>query len=162
MSSRSGSKLMLRLWLAFAKNRRCGCPPRAIHSLPSRAVNRNAGRSVTCNARRLCVWHTISNGPDGHFAHPARHIPYELPQDAPADLSNGGTRFVTDECSRCDLISRIQLVVLSFLLNQIIVRSALYDPSVLQHHDAIRISDRGQPVGDHKCSPSLHQGIHAF
>ena len=46
--------------------------------------------------------------------------------------------------------------------DQVIMGAPFDDAAVIEHHDAVRIHDGGQPVGDHKGSPALHQSIHTF
>ena len=59
-------------------------------------------------------------------------------------------------------MARIQLIITSFCLDQLIVSPSLYDPSLFQHHDAVRVPHRRKSVGDHKCSSAFHQTVHAF
>ena len=58
--------------------------------------------------------------------------------------------------------SRIQLVILSSLLYQLLMAAPLDDPSLLQYHNHIGILNGRQPVSDDKYCPPLHQMIHAF
>ncbi len=64
--------------------------------------------------------------------------------------------------SCCDLIACVELIILTLHLDQLVMCSALYDPALFQDHDAVRIADRRQPVGNDKGRTSLHQGIHSF
>ena len=63
---------------------------------------------------------------------------------------------------RCHSASRVQLVILSFLFDQLIVRSPLNDPSLLQHHNAVAVAHGGKPVCNHKGGSSAHQLIHTI
>ena len=45
--------------------------------------------------------------------------------------------------------------------DQLIVGTLLNDPSLLENDDQVAVTDRGQPVGNDKGSPSLHQLIHS-
>ena len=47
--------------------------------------------------------------------------------------------------SRRNRIPRIQLIIFPLFLDQLVVGAALYDPSLLQHHDAVGILDGGKP-----------------
>ena len=37
----------------------------------------------------------------------------------------------------------------------------LDDASLFHDHNAVRVLDCGQPVGDDECGPALHQRVHA-
>ena len=39
--------------------------------------------------------------------------------------------------------------------------AALDDAALLQYHDAVRVADRGQAVGDNKGRAAIHQAVHA-
>ena len=54
----------------------------------------------------------------------------------------------------------IQLVIFTLLRDQIIMRTSLDDPPLLQDHDAVRIPDCRQSVGNDERCPALHQLIH--
>ena len=62
----------------------------------------------------------------------------------------------------CDLVAGIELVVLPLEGEQFVVPSPLYDPTMVKDHYVVCILDGGKPVGYDECSPSLHEGIHAF
>ena len=59
-------------------------------------------------------------------------------------------------------LTRVKLIVFSFLLKKLVVSSALDDPALLQNDYAVGVFDGRQPVGDNEGSPSLHQLIHAL
>ena len=56
----------------------------------------------------------------------------------------------------------IKLVVGSLGINQILMGAPFNDTALLQNHYAIRIADCGQPVGNDKSGPPLHQRIHTL
>ena len=57
-------------------------------------------------------------------------------------------------------ITCIQLIILSFRRNQLIMCTTLDDPSLFHNHDTVGILDCGQTVGNDKCGPPLHQCVH--
>ena len=58
-------------------------------------------------------------------------------------------------------IAGIELVVLAALGDELVVRAALDDAPLLEHHDAVAVSDSRKPVGDDERRAPLHQRIHA-
>src|SRR5699024_3660517 len=58
--------------------------------------------------------------------------------------------------------SGIQLVIRSFLCDQILMIASFNDPPMLQHHDRITVPDGRKPVGDDKDCTPLHQVIHSL
>ena len=58
-------------------------------------------------------------------------------------------------------IAGVQLIIFSFGRDQFVMGAALDDAPLLHDHDAVRVLDRGQPVGNDECSPALHQCVHA-
>lgn len=60
-----------------------------------------------------------------------------------------------------DRIPRIKLVISPPLLNELIMRSALDDASLLEYHDAVGIAHRREPVGDHERRAAAHEAVHA-
>ena len=55
----------------------------------------------------------------------------------------------------------VELVVLALLLQQLLVRAALYYAAVLKDYYHVRVLDGREPVGYDEHSPSLHERIHA-
>ena len=60
-----------------------------------------------------------------------------------------------------DRISGIQLVILSFLRDQLVMSTALDDPSLFQNHDNIGVLNRRQTVGNGDGRPVFGQFFQA-
>ena len=58
-------------------------------------------------------------------------------------------------------IAGIELIILAVLGNQLVVRAALDDAALFEHHDAVAVAHGGKAVRDDKRGAALHQGIHA-
>ena len=57
--------------------------------------------------------------------------------------------------------ARVQLVVASPLVDELLVVAPLDDAALLQHQYQVCIPDGGQAVGDDKDGAALHQLVHA-
>ena len=59
-------------------------------------------------------------------------------------------------------LSGIEPVVPAFLFQKLFVVALLFDLPVLDDHNAVGIAHGGEPVGNDKHRPSLHEGVHAL
>ena len=55
----------------------------------------------------------------------------------------------------------VELIVLSLFGDEFLVRAALDDPAVVEHHDSVGVLDGGEAVGDDEHRPAFHQPVHA-
>lgn len=55
----------------------------------------------------------------------------------------------------------MELVIPALLRHELVVRTALHDAAVFQHHDAVRVAHGGEPVRDDKRRAAGHQRVHA-
>ncbi len=58
-------------------------------------------------------------------------------------------------------VAGIELIILAVLGNQLVMRAALDDAALFEHHDAVAVAHGGKAVRDDKRGAALHQGIHA-
>ena len=58
-------------------------------------------------------------------------------------------------------IPSIQLIILALLLDELVMGAPLDNPALLHDHDAVRVADGGQAVGNDEGGSSGHQGVHA-
>ena len=58
-------------------------------------------------------------------------------------------------------LTGIELIVAPPLRDQIVMVAPLNDLALFQHHDGLRVPDRGEPVGNHKHGSAGHQRVHA-
>ena len=58
-------------------------------------------------------------------------------------------------------VAGVELVVLALLGDQLVVGAALYYAALLHDHDAVRVADGGEAVGDDEGRAAVHQGVHA-
>ena len=59
-------------------------------------------------------------------------------------------------------LARVEAVVLALLLEKLLMGSALDDPALLEHDNAVGVSDGRETVSDYKGRSALHQLIHAL
>ena len=59
-------------------------------------------------------------------------------------------------------IAGIQLIIFTFLGNQIIMAAAFNNPALFQNNNTVAVAHRGKPVGNDKCGTAIHQAIHAL
>ena len=63
---------------------------------------------------------------------------------------NAAARFFCSDLSRAYFHTRVQLIILALLSDQVIMRAALDNAALLKDHDAVRIADSRETVSDDK------------
>lgn len=58
--------------------------------------------------------------------------------------------------------ARIELVILTLLGNQIVVRTALDDPALFENHNHVGVSYGGKSVCDDEDRSAVHQTVHTL